>query len=1179
MEEFLRELDKRFITVSTKLLEAVKDALEFVKKIEVNKLSDYENKLAQIDAVRNALSEINLVYDYDYVRNALLLEEGDKNDAVVSQISDNIQDLFAEVDSIKVQVENERRELNSTREKEFTEKNIPYLQKTNAIKHLSKFSSQVDTMAGDYGLRISTLKPSNEFISSLDVVPECKKVGRKLMKIEKSNISLSKLKELPLFAKILLLVVPAIIVRTPLAILPAFILGFYLVSIQFRNIEEFNLVYEAVVLLHFMNDEVLGKNTDELDLVKVEVSDEELESMPEVIKISEQIDSLLEEQDRLLASTADTSALLELERIKQQVMSSCAKVQLEYIDKFNSIKKSIEDYYKEVEEEFAKAKDSWKPFGKRYTYDYVRSTKYTLGMYTEFDEEVLDIGNKNIIIRPNGNEELEQYFIRCLVANILAQVKPGNVKIHFLDPNNLSSAIMPFYCNDIKTMLIDHKDNSKELLDALTDIAQENLKLLAGDSIVDYNKMAQEQQQIPISYHVVFILSQPKAVEDDEALRKFFEYSCDVGIQMIMVSSSFSAKNAYMFMKPFDGVASTIISLGVSDCHDVRDSFLEAYKATPRDSLSFKRFMEVVIPEDRIWTESADQFIKMYPGFKNGDPKQANAFTVGGEGDVHGIVVGMTGAGKSVLLNFLIVSLGYLYSPDTLELWLCDFKCVEFVKYMASEETPFRLPHVKACLCTTDPDYATSLFAALNDELKHRSGLYSSMGVSNMKNYNNKIRAKAKETGDNSILQQLHRRILLIIDEFPVIFQEVDSDQRQSITKAITQVAKLGRALGIHMIFATQTLAGTISDDVLSQFTLRYALRVDDSSLSQQLIGSPMAAEITQRNGLVIPKNNAMKKPEDLACYKTPFIADDDNAKDPNGWSEVQRNIKAINDLAIERHVKFQDVITYNQEDTYDISYLYDAFKTVKENNKMPSKGTLLFMGYPMTFTYNKIPDNIILTRQSGNNMLCVFRDYEDIVHFYNQIIACVKENSTDNLILANCQINELSDLMQLEDTVTPRFKDLCSISCAETVDYLSQVVEYRASLEDSSECPTAFVFLIGWDKGIGFGLDPDPTMKKELGRICAIAPLHGIHICIIQPMIGTTIPTSVNDLCSIRIAGACSQDDAIAVMRNKKPSLPQPSSLENGWFYRKVNGEMRRTKLFLSEIKGSIQESSIEVL
>lgn len=176
---------------------------------------------------------------------------------------------------------------------------------------------------------------------------------------------------------------------------------------------------------------------------------------------------------------------------------------------------------------------------------------------------------------------------------------------------------------------------------------------------------------------------------------------------------------------------------------------------------------------------------------------------------VHAFILGKTGAGKSVFLNTLLNRAMLKYSPKSLQFYLLDLKMggVELDRYKS-------YPHVRALLVDeSDPNITLEILRDLHNKMRERGELMRQAGCQNLNDYNNENPNKQMPC------------IILLVDECHILFKVKEHKIQNEISLIIEKIAKEGRSQGVHLIFATQTLAGcTIPREVKSQITDPYIL-------------------------------------------------------------------------------------------------------------------------------------------------------------------------------------------------------------------------------------------------------------------------------------------------------------------------------------------------------------------
>ncbi len=201
-----------------------------------------------------------------------------------------------------------------------------------------------------------------------------------------------------------------------------------------------------------------------------------------------------------------------------------------------------------------------------------------------------------------------------------------------------------------------------------------------------------------------------------------------------------------------------------------------------------------------------------------GEPQR---FVMGVRGVHHGLVGGDVRMGKTNLLHVLICQLALAYPPEELELYLLDFKEVEFDAYLTE-----RLPHARAITSRTDREFGLSMLRRFHDEIDRRARLCREARVTDLPDYR-------RETG------QPLPRALVIMDEFQVLFSQEDRLAREA-GQLLADIAKRGAAFGLHLLLATQSPGGPLTAylrPVYEQMALRIALGCTQPSVSQAILG------------------------------------------------------------------------------------------------------------------------------------------------------------------------------------------------------------------------------------------------------------------------------------------------------------------------------------------------------
>ncbi len=230
-----------------------------------------------------------------------------------------------------------------------------------------------------------------------------------------------------------------------------------------------------------------------------------------------------------------------------------------------------------------------------------------------------------------------------------------------------------------------------------------------------------------------------------------------------------------------------------------------------KDDGAFRSF-DRILPREALFHGSSAKKLSIPCGYTAAGGNELSIEI--GDRTPHYLVGGTTGSGKSNLLHNIIVSALWHYGPDELSLYLLDFKeGVEFSRYASPT-----LPGIALVAVEADTEYGISVLRHLNDEKNARYAKFKQSGCKDIQAY-----------------RELHpedpmSRILIVIDEFQILFE---GNEKEQTIVSMTTLAKQGRACGIHMVLATQTLKGVDFGSLGTQFSGRIALNcpAEDSKL------------------------------------------------------------------------------------------------------------------------------------------------------------------------------------------------------------------------------------------------------------------------------------------------------------------------------------------------------------
>jgi S-DNA-T family DNA segregation ATPase FtsK/SpoIIIE len=204
----------------------------------------------------------------------------------------------------------------------------------------------------------------------------------------------------------------------------------------------------------------------------------------------------------------------------------------------------------------------------------------------------------------------------------------------------------------------------------------------------------------------------------------------------------------------------------------------------------------------------------------------------------HLLIAGSTGTGKSVFINSLLMGMLYKATPEELKLVLVDPKRLELGLY---EDIPHLFTPV-----VTDPRVASNVLRNATREMERRLKLLAQRGVRNIDQYNKSFLKNQSMSLFDNVDGEEHKPLpymVIVIDELADLMM-VDTS---NVEESITRLAQMARAVGIHLILATQrpsvdVITGLIKANFPARISFRVASKVDsrtilDSNGSESLLG------------------------------------------------------------------------------------------------------------------------------------------------------------------------------------------------------------------------------------------------------------------------------------------------------------------------------------------------------
>ncbi len=289
-----------------------------------------------------------------------------------------------------------------------------------------------------------------------------------------------------------------------------------------------------------------------------------------------------------------------------------------------------------------------------------------------------------------------------------------------------------------------------------------------------------------------------------------------------------------------------------------------------KEKVRFKDLMQLASPE-----VLAKNDIPLYLGKDaSGEP-----LITGLEKMPHCLIAGTTGSGKSVCINTIIMSIMYMQRPDMVKLILFDPKVVEMAMYKD-------IPHLM-CPVINDAAKATSVLEWACEKMDERYEFLAEAGVRNIKGYNSLTqeelieRFKPSTPEEEAKIPKKLPYIVIIIDELADLMMTSGKEVEASIVR----IAQKARAVGIHLILATQRpSANVVTGLIKSNMPTRIAFRVQ-SKMDSRIVLDQNGADLLLGHGDMLFLPPGASKP--IRCQGT-FIDD----------KEVRESVKLVKAMA-----------------------------------------------------------------------------------------------------------------------------------------------------------------------------------------------------------------------------------------------------------------------------------------
>lgn len=682
-----------------------------------------------------------------------------------------------------------------------------------------------------------------------------------------------------------------------------------------------------------------------------------------------------------------------------------------------------------------------------------------------------------------------------------------------------------------RCIYLTNEDDLGKILDAARERTGQNIRRKGSMSVDEYNQIAEREGKEPIGYVLYVCLSGfeklfelPKDGNDGKdnmfKMRELVRYSPRDGVHFWFIGNvkPLPGLNVISSIQPLPNAIDYTAELG----NKALNTYMKSIATYEKTAVSYEStILEKVVPKNKWWTFDTIKGIAMHYGLKDGDFNLMPSISLG-DANVHALLGGATGAGKSATINMILCTLICMYPPSELQIIFIDFKNVEAAKFTTGFDTVknewmssravdeklahheyftrlAKIPHLRIISGTTDGEYALSVFEFLLEEQKRRQKILDMARVTKVQELRERILANYNRDKNGNPAKgtwaEMRKdwtwfkanvydiygdlpRMLVIFDEFQVMYNPEFVPQKiiGKISDKITAVTKLARAMGMHLWFTSQSMKGTMSKDTMSNFSLRVALRCT-KDVSTELIGNPAAGTILDKFGYMYTNDSAGESVEANTFWRIPFLHE----------AKLAKYIDEMNELCVPMNEQHLKADFYDEKIRVPSDEIFKRYKQYPDTFMEPNT---LILGERAAFSTNKSPIAINLNEDIGENILVHGFDRSDIMNLAMTFVDNMKAKGDSVYMILNSGDKDTHSLLAIDEICDPMFSEFAQ----STADFMEMFEQIEAMVNGRKErggpFKKCYIIAIQWERsypGNSKFIDKFVTLARE-------APLVGVH-------------------------------------------------------------------------------------
>ncbi len=532
------------------------------------------------------------------------------------------------------------------------------------------------------------------------------------------------------------------------------------------------------------------------------------------------------------------------------------------------------------------------------------------------------IDSKGMVYLYNqADERNAKLYIQNLLLDLIGKLSPAKIHIVIYDPTSLGDTF-----NDVRRTIMDESWDNIEIDGVVIDEQSLLLKLqqyVAGskkfieDTLINYTGFVDYWSKNPDSrQYTVFVLNDSQFIRNTtitDLINRITANTKNNNSFFILSDLDHRKANFTFFDSPF------VIENHTPFYNELKiDLEYDKVKERIKENLSIIQHKQRAKP---VVLETFDikDGIKIPIGITTNN-KKTHYFKFGyGAERYSAIIGGQPGKGKTNLLDAIILGGMEKYKPEELRFALFDCKGVEFKAYTGD-------PHILELQSTNHIPTIVDKLKIIEGEFDNRRELFSEHAVT-------KIEDLLKKG------VPLYR-VVCIVDEFESLFA-FDSEFAEGLL--IKDIVQKGRAYGMHLILANQSLGGSVRQSILSNIPVRIALGMTEAQSSSFLASNNYEAKNLEKGIAVYNDNNGEKDANKR--IKIDYVGEIVNEKLAKvSAQQREEKLTAVETFDIKDGIKIPIGITTNNKKTHYFKFGYGAERYSAIIGGQPGKGKTVLL-------------------------------------------------------------------------------------------------------------------------------------------------------------------------------------------------------------------------------------------